>query len=122
MEAGIISSAAGGFDLGTVAVVVAFVLSVFNLWDKIDARIKQAKAPMSGLESRVKILEELIGKRFSEYDDHFSKDLRRIESIEEGNKVMQKAMLALLKHAIDGNNVEDLRRASKDLQDYLIDK
>ncbi len=109
-------------QFSTVAVVVAFVLSVFNLWDKIDARIKQAKAPMSGLESRVKILEELIGKRFSEYDDHFSKDLRRIESIEEGNKVMQKAMLALLKHAIDGNNVEDLRRASKDLQDYLIDK
>lgn len=109
-------------EFSTVAVVVAFVLSVFNLWDKIDARIKSSKEPLSGLESRIKIMEELMSKRFSEYDEHFSKDLKRIESIEEGNKVMQKAMLALLKHAIDGNNVEDLRRASKDLQDYLIDK
>ena len=109
-------------DFQQIVVIVAFVLSVFNLWDKIDARVKAAKEPMSGIESRVKILEELVTKKFSDYDDHFSKDLKRIESIEEGNKVMQKSMLALLKHAIDGNNVDELRKQAQALQDYLIDK
>ena len=41
---------------------------------------------------------------------------------EEGNKYTQKALLALLAHAIDGNNVEQLRKAEDDLKNYLIDR
>lgn len=114
------------FDFGTVSVVIALVLSIFNLWDKIESRYQRSKEPTKQLENRLVALEQLTSQnyvqKFAEYDSHFAKDLRRIEAIEEGNKIMQKAMLALLKHAIDGNNTDDLRKASKDLQDYLIDK
>lgn len=112
--------------LSNPALIVAFVLSVFNLWDRIDSRLKSAKEPTKMLESRIEALEKTLdtdyGKRFSEYDAHFKADLQRIEQIEEGNKVTQKALLALLNHAIDGNNTAQLKKAEEDLTQYLIDR
>ena len=107
-------------DFNQIVVIVAFLLSAFNLWDKIDARIKQAKEPTKLLEARIATVETLVTQRFSTYDDHFAKDLGRIEKIEEGNKVTQQAILALLNHAIDGNDIAKVKKASEDLTDYLI--
>lgn len=107
-----------------VVVVVAFLVSLFNLWDKVDARIKEAKAPTKLLETRLGNLETIvntdIAQRLKQYDVHFDNDLRRIERIEEGNKITQQALLALLNHAIDGNDIAEVKKASKDLTDYLI--
>ena len=101
-----------------IIIIVAFLVSVFNLWDKIDARKKALKEPRKNLEERIKKLEDLQ----TSYDVRFSRDLQRIESIEEGNRVTQKALLALLNHAIDGNDVEGIKEASKDLNKYLINR
>ena len=112
--------------LSNLALMVAFVLSVFNLWDRIDSRIKSSKEPTKVLENRIDALEKLLTtdyrQRFIEYDAHFKADLQRIEQIEEGNKVTQKALLALLNHAIDGNNTAQLKKAEEDLTQYLIDR
>lgn len=112
--------------LANLSLIVAFVLSVFNLWDRIDSRVKAAKAPTKLLENRIEALEKVLntdyGQRFREYDAHFRSDLQRIEQIEEGNKVTQKALLALLSHAVDGNNTEQLKKAENDLTQYLIDR
>jgi hypothetical protein len=48
--------------------------------------------------------------------------LKRIEAIEEGNKVTQRALLALLNHAIDGNDVDEIKEASKKLNEYLLNR
>lgn len=112
--------------LANPAVIVAFVLSVFNLWDRIDSRIKSAKEPTKALENRIEALEnQLVTEykpRFAKCEAHFKSDLERIEQIEEGNKVTQKALLALLSHAVDGNNIEQLKKAENDLTQYLIDR
>lgn len=42
--------------------------------------------------------------------------------VRDANKVTQEALLALLSHAIDGNNTEELKQAKKNLNDYLIKK
>jgi len=99
-------------------VFVAFALSVFNLWDRIDARIKAAKRPTRALEERIDALESKMDR----HDIHFRDDLQRIEQIEEGNKVTQKALLALLSHARDGNNTDQLVKAETELTQYLIDR
>ena len=57
---------------------------------------------------------------FARYDEMFQNDKRRLDGIDEGNHVTQKALLALLSHAIDGNNLDQLKEAKKDLQEYLI--
>ena len=47
---------------------------------------------------------------------------KRITDIEKGNKVTQKAILALLEHSIDGNNTDGLKRAKDELSQYLVDR
>lgn len=109
-----------------IIVWVAFLLSAFNLWDKIDARINKSKEPTKMLENRISNLETLTSveykQKFAGYERHFDDDLKRIKSIEEGNRITQKALLALLKHSLDGNDVEDLKKASDELTKYLINK
>jgi hypothetical protein len=103
---------------------VAFLVSLLTLWDKVDQRKKILKEPTTALEERVKIIEDKLNleytQRFLAYDAHFKQDLKRIEAIEEGNKITQQALLALINHAIDGNDVEEIRNASRDLTNYLI--
>lgn len=103
---------------------VAFLVSLLTLWDKVDARKKVLKEPTTALEERVKAIEDKLNfdytQRFVAYDAHFKQDLKRIEAIEEGNRATQQALLALLNHAIDGNDIARVKKASEDLTEYLV--
>ena len=100
-------------------VIAAGVLTLFNLVDKIVNSIKATKSPLLLLEKRVEALErsaeEAKTNTFPKYD-------AKITDIEEGNRVTQKAILALLTHSIEGNNTEEMKKAREDLQEYLINK
>lgn len=113
-------------DITQVSVILALLLSIFNLWDKIETRVRQSKEPTKQLENRLatieKVLNEDYAQKFKSYDAHFDNDLRRIEEIERGNRVTQQAILALLKHAIDGNEISALKEASDALTKYLINR
>lgn len=67
---------------------------------------------------RLDALEKKVDK-FSEYLD---RDNRRLNSLDEGNRVTQQALLALMSHAINGNDIDKLSRAKDDLESYLINK
>jgi hypothetical protein len=54
--------------------------------------------------------------------EFFANDKARIDNINKGNAVMQKALLALLSNAIDGNNVNEMKDARTELQEYLIER
>ena len=57
-----------------------------------------------------------------EVDAKLDKDNKRIESLEEGNKVICKALIAMLSHEINGNSKEKLQDALSGLQNYLIER
>jgi hypothetical protein len=49
-------------------------------------------------------------------------DNDRIKSIEEGNKVTQKALLALMSHALNDKDDSKLLEAKDELERYLINR
>ena len=49
-------------------------------------------------------------------------DYNRLNQLEEGNIITQRALLALLAHGIDGNDIEAMRKAKAELTDYLIER
>lgn len=61
-----------------------------------------------------------LERRLAKHDEFLDRDKERLEMIEEGNRVTQRAILALLAHGIDGNDIDALRAAKTELQDYLI--
>ena len=94
------------------------IIVVLNLWTNIETRLKTLRSPQQNHEERILLIE----RKLVEYDTFFSNDKARLDSIEEGNKATQKALLALLSNAIDGDNVEELKEAKDDLQRYLINR
>ena len=95
--AGILAVCAG---ISCIAAAIGWVIKVI----KVDERL-------TALE-----------KTIEEYKQFFANDKDRLDAIEEGNRVTQRAILALLSHGIDGNDIDSMRAAKKELQEYLIDR
>lgn len=65
-------------------------------------------------------------KKHDELLDNDNKRLKALEEhqteIEESQKMMMRAMVALMRHAIDGNNIEQLTKESEKLNEYIFNK
>ena len=96
---------------GMITGIAAVVVLIINL-------VKKAKSPNEIQNQRISDLET----RVTQHDEFFAKDLKRFESLEAGMRVIQHAILALLAHNIDGNDVEGMRTAKRELEEYLISK
>lgn len=60
--------------------------------------------------------------RIAELERKAINDYNRLNQLEEGNIITQRALLALLAHGIDGNDIEAMRKAKAELTDYLIER
>ena len=87
--------------------------------------INKAKEPERKQDERIKALEDRADKFdgiIERFQGYFDNDDKRLKAIDEGNKITQTALLALLKHALNGNDTKALKDAEKDLEAYLINK
>lgn len=100
-----------------LAVASAFVL-LANATEKVVAAWKAAKAPNVQQNQRLDALEEWR----REVDRKLTSDNDRLSAIDGGNRVTQRALLALLDHGIDGNNIEQMQHAKEELQEHLINR
>lgn len=57
-----------------------------------------------------------------EVDRKLENDNKRLESIEEGNKVMTRGVLALISHEINGNSADKLKASQQEITNYLINR
>lgn len=100
-----------------LAIASAIVL-LSNAAEKIAKAVQTAKAPNVKLDERVSGLEEWRKGT----DQKLNTDKKRLDSFEEGSRATQRALLALLDHGIDGNNIEQMQHAKEALQDHLINR
>lgn len=80
--------------------------------------VKAFKAPNDEQDKRIQALEDHVKKN----DSYLARDNQRLDAIEEGNRVTQRAILALLDHSLDGNNTKQMQDAKTDLQNHLINR
>ena len=103
---------------GAIVTISAAIGVVAKALDKARAPEKEQNERLDAHEKRLNAHDEIIEK-FKEY---FDNDDRRFKEIEKSNKITQSALLALLKHSINGNDTESLKEARKNLEEYLIEK
>lgn len=116
----------------TPAGLVAFITAIGGAIVTIGAVITliakvvaKARQPEIDQDRRIKELEDGFKEHdntLKKFETYFDNDDKRFKSIENANRITLETLLALLKHAIDGNDLKALEDAEKSLKGYLIDK
>ena len=100
--------------IGLLAVVLLLIGAYNTIMTAIKTHREEQKrkdAPVNTLEASVKEHEEKLGK------DH-----ERLTELEDSNRIIMRALMAMLSHEINGNSDEKLREAFDEIQKYLIEK
>lgn len=107
-----------GVVAGGILVLAGVITTIGSAVEKVAKVVKAAKAPNDRQETRIKDLEDWR----KDVDEKLGNDKRRLDTMEAGNRVTQLALLALLDHGIDGNNLEQMQHAKEELQNHLINR
>lgn len=98
--------------------LAGFINTVGSAIEKLAKAIKAAKAPNTEQDKRLYNLEEWrkdVEGQLEKYRKHFN-------TLDDGSRVTQLALLALLDHGIDGNNIQQMQHAKEELQNHLINR
>lgn len=98
--------------------VAAAVILLANAVEKIIAAVKTARSPNDIQNTRLDALEADMREVKGKLDN----DYQHLATLDEGNRVTQRALLALLAHGIDGNNVTQMENAKHELEEHLISR
>ena len=107
--------------LGICAAIVTISAAIGVIIKAID----KARAPEAEQNNRLDTIDKRldnIDATILKFKEYFTNDDNRFKAIEKSNKITQTALLALLKHSLNGNDVDALKTAEKSLEEYLIDK
>jgi len=113
----VITMTPGGLIAGFLA-ICAGIRAVATAASWLIKAIKAVKAPTKAQDDRLDALEETVQR----HEEYFSTDKTRLDAFEEGNRITQRALLALLAHGIDGNAVEAMEKAKEELTNHLIER
>ena len=101
-----------------ILTIASAIVLLSNAAEKIGKAIQTAKAPNARQDERLTGLEEWR----KSVDAKLENDKKHLDAIDEGNRATQRAILALLDHGIDGNNIKQMQDAKEALQSHLINR
>ena len=104
--------------IGGLMALAGFINTIGAAVEKVARAVKAAKAPSTEQDARLDALEkwrEDVDRRLDKGSKHFT-------TLDDGNRVTQLALLALLDHSLDGNNITQLQHAKEELQSHLINR
>jgi phosphopantothenate synthetase len=108
--------------LAAVLAIASGFLLLANAAEKIVKAYKAWKAPaVQQNDQQNKRLDALEVWR-EKVDDKLNNGDTRMTEIEKGDRAAQRALLALLDHGIDGNNIKQMQAAKEELQNHLINR
>lgn len=123
--------------VGLLLAAAGFVNTIGSAAEKIGKVFKAAKAPNEAQDSRLDDLEEWrknmeaenlparvggLETWRTEAKGMLATDKRELKEIHDGLRVSHLAQLALLDHALNGNNIKEMQDAKDALQKYLANK
>lgn len=100
------------------AVVLAIcggIVTFIGAAEKIVNAGKYINTPNVKQDKRLDALEA----RCDKYDRFFDSDKQRLNDLEQSLSVLMQSQFALMSHAINGNDVDKLKKAQNDMLEYL---
>ena len=97
---------------------LAAIVLIGNAVEKIGKAIAAARKPNEEQDAAIRNLE----LRLDSVENKLARDKDRLDAYEDGMRVSQQALLALLDHSLDGNNVKQMEEAKDAIQKHLLNK
>lgn len=91
------------------------IITIIGAVEKIVNAGKFVNAPNVEQDKRLDALEA----RCDKYDRFFDSDKQRLNDLEQSLSVLMQSQFALMSHAINGNDVDKLKKAQNDMLEYL---
>lgn len=107
-----------GIVVGGLLALAGAVTTLGSAAEKIAKVIRAARAPNDEQDRRITDAE----KGIKELRGFLDNDKKRLDALEGGNRVTQRALLALLGHGLDGNNQKQMKDAKEEIESYLINR
>jgi len=92
------------------------IVLLSNALEKIAKAVKAAKAPEQRQNDEI----EDIKARLDKLEKEILVDEKQLKDARACNHVITKGVLALLDHGINGNNIDQMKEARQDVEQYLI--
>lgn len=113
-----------------VAVALCGIVTiVLGAVEKIAALLQRKRKPMTDARTDIMTMLTNDKHRLDAHDVALSEQTRRLDKLEsragtmeQGQKVQCKALMALLDHELHNGNANQMEEASKEINDYLLYK
>lgn len=90
-----------------ILALCAFVTAIWGVY-KI---IKEVRKPSDDLKSKVETHDRLL-----------ESDNRRLNEVEQSNKLILQSLLVIVNHEISGNGIEAMKKQRDELQEFLVNR
>ena len=104
------------FTISSLLLLAGAIVTFEQAVNAVAGAIHHFRKPEETQDERIGTLERKSVKDW----ERMNRTDERLDKIEEGNAITQRALLALLAHGIDGNDIEAMKQAKAELTDYLI--
>lgn len=116
-------------ELTLVCTIIGLLVSIGNLIILLYTLTKFLSKPSrdknEAQDGRITLLEKRadnLEKRADKVDDKLTNGNIHFKAIDEGNSVIQAALIAIMDSLLTGDNKEELQKARNELNSYLINK
>ena len=100
--------------IGTAAVILLLV----GIYNTVMGAIKTAREEKRLKNQPVDTLETTV----ADHTKKLATDHERITSLEESNRIIMRALMAVMSHEVNGNSTEKLQKSMDEIQQFLIER
>ena len=123
--AGSVPTWIGDLSFASVIIGLVVVLLAIDVYIRVMTAAKTYRDEKKRRNHPVDVLETKVSEHDEQLVDHDKKlrrDHDRLNTLEDGNRVMMRAMLAMLSHEINGNSTDKLQNSMDEIQKYLVNR
>ena len=98
--------------------LAAVMLVLIGAYNTVMAAIKNHREEKKRKDAPVNTMETAV----KEHEERLKRDHERLNELEESNRIIMRALMAMLSHEINGNSDDKLAASFDEIQRFLIEK
>lgn len=108
-----------------ILAVAGLIISCAGAIGIIAKVVRWFRKPADTQKERVDAHERRLNghdEALKEIRQYLDRDKHRLDKLEEGNRIVQQSLLAIMAHLLNNNDIDELKKAKESLEQYLIEK